>query len=103
MWVGISAVGAFADRGRRRDLGRAQQRRPRRLRPEPDPEFGQCVHKLFIAAGGRDLLYQQNHCGVYRTDDGGRHWAEITAGLPCQFGFPMVAHPRDAATACPSR
>ena len=61
--------------------------------PDPNPEFGQCVHKLVAAAGEPETLYQQNHCGVYRSDDGGATWAEITAGLPSEFGFPMVAHP----------
>ncbi len=40
-----------------------------------------------------DVLFQQNHCGVYRSDDAGGTWAEITAGLPSEFGFPMVVHP----------
>ena len=62
------------------------------------PEFGQCVHKLVMAADGGELLYQQNHCGVYRSADGGQQWQEITEGLPSQFGFPMAAHPRDPKT-----
>ena len=36
--------------------------------------------------------------GVYRSTDGGRKWDEITAGLPSEFGFAMVAHPRDPLT-----
>jgi photosystem II stability/assembly factor-like uncharacterized protein len=51
-----------------------------------------------MAADGGEHLYQQNHCGVYRSTDGGRQWQEITAGLPSQFGFPMAAHPRDPQT-----
>jgi photosystem II stability/assembly factor-like uncharacterized protein len=98
-WVGISAVGVFQTE----DDGATWDVRNRGVRadfnPNPDPEFGQCVHKVFLAAGEHDVLYQQNHCGVYRTDDGGRRWTEITGGLPSQFGFPMVGHPRDEATA----
>ena len=45
-----------------------------------------------------ERLYQQNHCGVYRTDDGGRQWTEITADLPSDFGFPMAVHPHDPTT-----
>ena len=66
--------------------------------PGPPPEFGQCVHKLVIAADGTERLYQQNHCGVYRSADGGRDWTEVTTGLPSEFGFPMAAHPRDPLT-----
>ena len=55
------------DAGRRRDLGDAQQGRAGRVQPDIYPEFGQCVHKLVMAADGGEHLYQQNHCGVYRS------------------------------------
>ncbi|HZD24884.1 MAG TPA: sialidase family protein, partial [Alphaproteobacteria bacterium] len=62
------------------------------------PEYGQCVHCLVMAEGMPDRLYQQNHCGMYRSDDGGRQWRSIEAGLPSTFGFPAAAHPRDPGT-----
>jgi photosystem II stability/assembly factor-like uncharacterized protein len=100
MWVGISSVGAFETS----DGGRSWSTRNKGVRagfmPEGQqyPEFGQCVHKLVMAADGGGHLYQQNHCGVYRSTDGGRQWEEITPGLPTEFGFPMGAHPRDPRT-----
>ena len=42
-----------------------------------------------------DRLYQQNHCGMHRSDDAGQSWTEITEGLPCDFGFAAAAHPHD--------
>jgi photosystem II stability/assembly factor-like uncharacterized protein len=62
------------------------------------PEVGQCVHCLVMAQGSPERLYQQNHCGMYRSDDGGRQWRSIEAGLPSTFGFPAAAHPRDPET-----
>ena len=98
LWVGISAVGAFETV----DGGKTWETRNKGVRadfyPDKYPEFGQCVHKLVMAADGGEHLYQQNHCGVYRSADGGRQWEEITPGLPSQFGFPMGAHPRDPKT-----
>ncbi|MBI2775972.1 MAG: exo-alpha-sialidase [Chloroflexi bacterium] len=98
MWVGISSVGAFETA----DGGTTWQTRNQGVRagfaPDPYPEFGQCVHKLVMAADGGEHLYQQNHCGVYRSSDGGRHWEEVTEGLPSEFGFPIAAHPRDPET-----
>jgi hypothetical protein len=67
--------------------------------PDPDPEFGQCVHKVAADAAGSARLYAQNHHGVYRTDDGGKSWTSIAAGLPSDFGFPMVASPSVPGTA----
>jgi hypothetical protein len=100
LWVGISSVGVFETR----DGGASWQPRNRGTRAEFNPgdrypEWGQCVHKLVIATGDGERLYQQNHCGVYRSTNGGEAWEEISAGLPSDFGFVMTTHPRDALTA----
>ena len=67
--------------------------------PDPNPEFGQCVHKVAADAGSATRLYAQNHHGVYRSDDDGLTWTSIAEGLPSDFGFVMVAHPTRAGTA----
>jgi len=81
MWVAISAVGTFATE----DGGATWEARNRGVvdcnSPDPHPETGQCVHKLVMSAGNPDWLYQQNHCGVYRSSDGGRQWEDISKGL----------------------
>lgn len=98
MWVAISAVGTFATE----DDGATWQARNRGVaacfQPDRYPETGQCVHKLVMAAGRPDQLFQQNHCGVYRSGDGGQTWDDVSAGLPSEFGFATVAHPRDPST-----
>ena len=63
--------------------------------PREEPEVGFCVHKLVMSPVDHDRLYQQNHCGMHRSDDGGRSWVEITEGLPSDFGFAAAAHPHD--------
>ena len=99
LWVGISAAGLFETT----DGGASWTPRNRGVRadfvPGPPPEVGSCVHKAVLAAGRPERLYQQNHCGVYRTEDGGASWTEITGELPSEFGFVMGAHPRDPETA----
>ena len=98
MWVAISAVGTFATE----DGGATWEARNRGVvdcnSPDPHPETGQCVHKLVMAAGQPDRFYQQNHCGVYRSTDGGKQWQDISAGLVSEFGFVFGAHPRDPST-----
>ena len=41
----------------------------------------------------------QFHGGVYRSDDAGRSWIDIAAGLPSDFGFPLALDPADADSA----
>ncbi|MGI5122629.1 exo-alpha-sialidase [Marinactinospora thermotolerans] len=64
--------------------------------PQEYPEHGQCVHKVTVAADG--VFYAQNHHGVYRSADPASGWTSITAGLPSDFGFAMVAHPHRPGT-----
>lgn len=106
LWVGISAAGVFASE----DGGATWDRRNRRSNLAADPghdlpghdpnQVGHCVHNLRRArtGDGRDLMYQQNHHGTFRSADGGRSWHEITQGLPSSFGFPIAVHPDDPQT-----
>jgi photosystem II stability/assembly factor-like uncharacterized protein len=99
MFVAISAAGVF----RTEDGGRSWQPKNKGVRadflPDKYPEVGQCCHHLVMSPQDPDVLYQQNHCGVYRTLDGGDNWDDIgTDRLPATFGFPMAIHPRDGRT-----
>ena len=66
--------------------------------PDPNPEFGQCVHKIARDAVTENRLYAQNHHGVYRSDDNGDTWKSIADGLPSDFGFVMLTHPSREGT-----
>ena len=63
--------------------------------PQRHPVAGQCVHRLVMHPADPERLYQQNHCGVYRSDDHGQSWSEITADLPSDFGYALAADPHD--------
>jgi photosystem II stability/assembly factor-like uncharacterized protein len=92
-WAVIQGYGIFETT----DDGASWTPRNEGLRAEwplEDPRVGYCVHKL-VMAPDRQRLYQQNHCGMHRSDDEGRSWTEITEGLPTDFGFAAAAHPHD--------
>lgn len=98
--VGISAAGVWTTE----DGGSTWRRGGRGLIPRYLPEEARegatmlCVHNMHRAAGRPETLYMQFHGGVYRSDDGGETWRELSqagSGLPADFGFPLVAHPHD--------
>lgn len=66
--------------------------------PEEFPESGQCVHKIARDAADPDRLYARNHYRLYRSDDRGDAWIDVTKGVPWDFGFGMVTHPRRGGT-----
>jgi len=37
-----------------------------------------------------ETLYQQNHCGIYKSVNAGADWIDIQRDLPSEFGFPIV-------------
>lgn len=66
--------------------------------PDLCPVAGHCPHKLALHPARPAVLFQQNHCGVYRSDDHGDTWLDISDGLSSRFGFPIAVHPHDPAT-----
>jgi photosystem II stability/assembly factor-like uncharacterized protein len=92
-WTIVQGFGIFETT----DDGGTWAPRNRGLRaewPRPFEEVGFCVHKLVLSPD-LERMYQQNHCGMHRSDDGGHSWTEITEGLPSDFGFAAAAHPHD--------
>lgn len=92
LYAAISAAGSFrsADGGatwRPINEGVAADFLP----DDPYPEVGQCVHKLLAHRARPGRLWQQNHCGVYRSDDDGSSWERLDGnGLPSSFGFALA-------------
>ena len=99
IWVGISTGGCY----RSDDGGASWSPYNKNVRadfsPDKFPEYGQCLHKMVLHPSNPQVLYQQNHCGVYRSDNAGDDWIDIGEGrLPSRFGFPIVVHPQDPKT-----
>ncbi len=99
LFVAISAAGVF----RTDDGGQTWQPKNQGVRadflPDKHPVVGQCCHHLVMSPEDPGVLYQQNHCGVYRSQNAGDSWTDIgTDRLPATFGFPMAIHPRNGMT-----
>lgn len=105
MYIGMSGGGVFesTDKGASWQPLNAGSRAD--FFPDPLPEYGQDPHCVRVHPLAPDILYQQNHCGIYRMDrsasNDGNRWVRIGEKMPKSvgdIGFPMVLHPRDPNT-----
>lgn len=90
MWIGISAVGCMRTDDGGRNWVFANKNTRAGFLPDPYPEFGQCIHRLIQHPTKPDVLYQQNHCGIYKSTNAGNDWIDIQHNLPSEFGFPIA-------------
>ena len=95
MYVAISAGGVY----RTNDGGRIWTAQNRGIRattmPDKYPEFGQCVHKIVMHPARPERLFLQSHWGLYRSDNCAENWVDIANGVPSDFGFAMLTHPKN--------
>ncbi|WP_415953024.1 WD40/YVTN/BNR-like repeat-containing protein [Streptomyces sp. KLOTTS4A1] len=97
--VAVSTAGVFRTQDGGQSWAPANRGVSAVFLPDPDPEFGQCVHKVTRDAADPDRMYLQNHWGVFRSDDAGTNWVDIGSSLPSDFGFAAAAHPHRGDTA----
>ena len=99
--VGVSTAGMWASRDggmswRIINRGMYNEYMPPELRETP---IAQDIHRLARCAAHPDIMWCQHHNGVFRSDNGGAQWHELTAIAPAKFGFAVAAHPSDPETA----
>jgi hypothetical protein len=99
--IGVSTAGVWASRDgglswQLVNRGMYAEYMPPERREDP---IVQDVHRLARCAAHPDILWCQHHNGVFRSQDGGANWREVTAIRPSKFGFAVAAHPRDPLVA----
>ena len=68
--------------------------------PDPKAKWGHDPHFVNSCPAQPDHLWQQNHCGVFYSDDGAQNWKKVS--MPEQgvhFGFPIAVDENDGRTA----
>ena len=81
MYVGVSAAGVFKSDDRGATWQPANAGVKSDFLPEPEAEVGACPHKLAVSATDPRRLWQQNHVGVFRSDDRARQWKNVSLSL----------------------
>jgi len=77
----MSSGGVFESRTGR-ELGSLNAGCAADFRPDPNPEYGHDPHCLRLHPLAPDILYQQNHCGIYRMERAAGTWIRIGASMP---------------------
>lgn len=100
IYLAISCAGVFEST----DGGASWQARNKGLQaeflPEPDSEVGHDPHLIVGCYSDPDVMWQQNHCGIYRSIDAGLNWQEVSGsdGVPT-FGFAIAVDQNDSDVA----
>jgi photosystem II stability/assembly factor-like uncharacterized protein len=100
VYTGISVGGVFETR----DGGESWEPRNHGLiaeyLPNPLAEVGHDPHLLLASPANPEVLMQQNHCGIFRSIDGGLNWRDVSDPEgPADFGFAIAMDAKDPDTA----
>ena len=101
LYIGMSSGGVFESVDRGADWKPLNSGCRADFRPDPYPEYGHDPHCVKIHPLDPNILYQQNHCGIYCMERATGKWARIGESMPKKIGdigFPIVLHPRDPKT-----
>ncbi len=95
LYVGISVAGVFESR----DRGKSWQPKNHGLKaeylPDPNAEVGQDPHLLIAHPADVNIMWQQNHCGIFRSTNGGANWTDISDPEgAARFGFAIALDDR---------
>lgn len=102
LYIGMSSGGVFESLDRGSDWHPLNKGCVVDFLPDPNPEYGHDPHCVRLHPLAPDILYQQNHCGIYRMERTAGVWTRVGRNMPKtvgDIGFPMVLHPRDPEAA----
>ena len=59
--------------------------------PNPSVEMGHDPHSILMCRNNTRVLWQQNHCGIFRSTDGGANWDDVSGAnrFPL-YGFALA-------------
>ena len=102
LYIGLSTGGVFESRDAGASWTPLNAGVAADFLPDPNAAYGHDPHCMRVHPAVRDVVYQQNHCGIYRLERGTGRWTRIGDNMPKEIGdigFPMTLHPRDPKTA----
>lgn len=98
MYIGMSLGGVFETLDHGQTWSPLNKGLGADFMPDPEADFGHDPHALRIHPLYPDVLYQQNHTGIYRMEREEGRWVRVGVNMlekVGDIGFPVVLHPRD--------
>jgi photosystem II stability/assembly factor-like uncharacterized protein len=100
LYIAVSCAGVYETK----DYGKTWQPRNMGLKatylPNPNSEIGHDPHRLLACEATPSVLWQQNHCGIFRSTNAGKTWDDITDknGI-ANYGFALAIDAKNASRA----
>jgi hypothetical protein len=96
LYIAVSCAGVYQSM----DYGATWQPRNVGLKatylPNPDAEIGHDPHLLLACETDPSVIWQQNHCGIFRSTNSGLTWTDVTDknGI-ANYGFALAIDPQN--------
>ncbi len=102
LYIGVSGGGIFESMDRGESWHPFNRDVEANFNPTPNPEYGHDPHCVRQHPLDPNILWQQNHCGIYRIERPADRWERVGNNMPTDvgdIGFPIEVHPKDPDTA----
>lgn len=95
IYVGISCAGVFETKDNGLTWHPANKGMIADFLPDEAAEIGQDPHLVVMSPSDPDVLWNQNHCGIFISKDGSKNWKPVhqtPEDGPANFGFAIAVH-----------
>lgn len=93
IYIGISCAGVFESNDNGQSWAPANAGLMADFLPDPASSVGQDPHLVVASPSNPDVMWQQNHCGIYVSRDGSQNWEKVSQeNGPADFGFAVSVH-----------
>ncbi len=91
IYIGVSCAGVFETTDGGKNWAPKNNGLIASYLPKANTEIGHDPHQMLQCISYPDVIWQQNHCGIFRTTNGGAEWHNVSGenGFP-SYGFALA-------------